>query len=213
MSEHTAKAFDTDLQALARMISEMGGLAERQVARAVEALGKTRHRACPGGNRRRRRNRHLSARDRGKSDPDDRPPSADGRRSARSRRRRLRIANDLERIGDLAKNIAKRVSALDRDFQPQQVMRGVEHMTDLVLVQLKNVLDSYARRDVGSCNRGVARRQADRCRQQFAVPRIADLHDGRSRARSAFASTSYSAPRTSSAWAITPPTSPKPSIT
>ncbi len=62
----------------------------------------------------------------------------------------LRIANDLERIGDLAKNIAKRVSALDRDFRPQQVMRGVQHMTDLVLVQLKNVLDSYSRRDVAT---------------------------------------------------------------
>ena len=60
----------------------------------------------------------------------------------------LRLSNDLERIGDLAKNIAKRVGALDTDFQPQQVMRGVEHMTDLVLAQLKEVLDSFAHRDI-----------------------------------------------------------------
>ena len=60
----------------------------------------------------------------------------------------LRISNDLERIGDLAKNIAKRVSVLDNDIQLRQVMRGVEHMADLALVALKNVLDSYIRRDV-----------------------------------------------------------------
>ena len=60
----------------------------------------------------------------------------------------LRVANDLERIGDLAKNIAKRVSALDDDVQLTKVLRGVEHMSELVLLQIKDVLDSYARRDV-----------------------------------------------------------------
>ena len=34
---HTVKAFDSDLQELARMVAEMGGLAERQVADAVDA--------------------------------------------------------------------------------------------------------------------------------------------------------------------------------
>jgi phosphate transport system protein len=60
----------------------------------------------------------------------------------------MRVATDLERIGDLAKNIAKRVAALDSDFHPQKVMRGVEHMTELVLTQIKDVLDAYSRRDV-----------------------------------------------------------------
>ena len=60
----------------------------------------------------------------------------------------LRVANDLERIGDLAKNIAKRVAALDDEIQLTKVMRGVEHMADLVLSQIKDVLDAYARRDV-----------------------------------------------------------------
>src|SRR6185312_13673028 len=59
----------------------------------------------------------------------------------------LRVANDLERIGDLAKNIAKRTPVIDRDIQLQQVMRGVEHMADLVLTQVKDVLDAYSRRD------------------------------------------------------------------
>ena len=60
----------------------------------------------------------------------------------------LRLANDLERIGDLAKNIAKRVIALNGEFPPPKLIRGVEHMADLLLEQLKMVLDAYARRDI-----------------------------------------------------------------
>jgi hypothetical protein len=40
MNEHTAKAFDADLQELARSVAEMGGLAEKQVADAVTSLAK-----------------------------------------------------------------------------------------------------------------------------------------------------------------------------
>src|SRR5262249_35943211 len=60
----------------------------------------------------------------------------------------LRVSNDLERMGDLAKNIAKRVLALDGDFNPQKLIRGVEHMAALVLNQIKQVLDAYAARDL-----------------------------------------------------------------
>ena len=40
MNEHTAKAFDVDLQDLSRMVAEMGGLAEKQIADSVDALAK-----------------------------------------------------------------------------------------------------------------------------------------------------------------------------
>jgi phosphate transport system protein len=60
----------------------------------------------------------------------------------------LRVCNDLERIGDLAKNNGKRVAALAGDFYPQRLIRGVEHMAGLVLGQLKKVLDAYAERDL-----------------------------------------------------------------
>ena len=60
----------------------------------------------------------------------------------------LRVADDLEHIGELAKNIGKRVLALTGDFYPQKLIRGVEHMGGLVLGQLKDVLDSYAERDL-----------------------------------------------------------------
>src|SRR6266567_1079277 len=118
MSEHTIKAFDTELQELVRKVAEMGGLAERQITDAIAALIK---------------------RDTAQA---ERVMAIDTNIGA------LRVSNDLERIGDLAKNIAKRVVVLDGEFRPNKVIRGVEHMTDLVLAQLKQVLDSYVRRDV-----------------------------------------------------------------
>src|SRR5204862_6820729 len=60
----------------------------------------------------------------------------------------LRVSNDLEGIGDLERNIAKRVIALGTPTYPNQVIRGVEQMAELVLAQLKDVLDAYARQDV-----------------------------------------------------------------
>jgi len=59
-----------------------------------------------------------------------------------------RVATDLERIGDLAKNMGKRVAALESDFQPLKLIRGLEHMTDLVQSQVKSVLDAYAAHDL-----------------------------------------------------------------
>ena len=37
-SEHTVKSFDSDLQELTRKVAEMGGLAEREIADAIQAL-------------------------------------------------------------------------------------------------------------------------------------------------------------------------------
>ncbi len=147
MMEHTIKAFDVDLQDLGRMVAEMGGIAEQQINESIDALAK--------------RDRVLAQRvisadlriDALQREIEEKAILTIARRQPMAVDLRevvgaLRLANDLERIGDLAKNIAKRVGALDTDFQPQQVMRGVEHMTDLVLAQLKEVLDSFAHRDI-----------------------------------------------------------------
>src|SRR5947208_2616303 len=147
MSEHTIKAFDVDLEGLARMVAEMGGLAEKQIADAVIALAKRdvelAHRVIaldPSIDALQREIEEkviltIARRQ---------PMAVDLRDIVGS----LRVSNDLERIGDLAKNIAKRVVALDGEIAFNQVIRGVEQMTKLVLGQLKHVLDSYARRDV-----------------------------------------------------------------
>jgi len=129
MTEHTHKAFDADLQELVRMIAEMGGLAERLIGDAIDAL-----------------NRHDTALSQSIIADDSkidllqreieekailtiarRQPMAIDLRDIVGA---LRVSNDLERIGDLAKNIAKRVVALGSEFHPQKVIRGVENMSD-----------------------------------------------------------------------------------
>jgi phosphate transport system protein len=146
MTDHTHKAFDSDLQDLARMVAEMGGLAEKQVADSVDALAK--------------RDTTLAQRvtaadatiDSLQREIEEKSVLTIARRQPMAVDLRdivgaLRLANDLERIGDLAKNIAKRVLALGDEFPPPKLIRGVEHMTDLLLAQLKQVLNAYARRN------------------------------------------------------------------
>jgi phosphate transport system protein len=147
MSEHTIKAFDADLEELSRMVAEMGGLAEKQIADSVVALAR---RDVDLARRVIALDPSIDALQRGIEErailtiARRQPMAVDLRDIVGS----LRVSNDLERIGDLAKNIAKRVVVLDGDITFNQVIRGVEHMTKLVLGQLKQVLDSYARRDV-----------------------------------------------------------------
>jgi phosphate transport system protein len=146
IADHTVKAFDVDLQELTRKATEMGGVAEKQVADAIDALVKRDSGLAQ---------RVLSAdlmTDSLQREIEEtailtitrrQPMAVDLREIVTA----MRVANDLERVGDLAKNIAKRVVALNDDFPPQKLIRGVEHFAGLVLAQLKAVLDSYVMRD------------------------------------------------------------------
>src|SRR6516225_9143149 len=117
VSDHTTKAFDIDLQELTRMVAEMGGLAEKQVADAVDALAR----------RDADRAQQTVA-----TDPDvDALQAEIEEKAVLTIVGALRVSNDLERIGDLAKNIGKRVMALDGEFHPPKLIRGVEHMGSL----------------------------------------------------------------------------------
>ena len=147
MNEHTAKAFDVDLQELARMVAEMGGIAEKQIADSIDALAKR------DGERAKRVVAADATIDALQREVEDKVVLTIARRQPMAVDLReivsaLRVANDLERIGDLAKNIGKRVDSLTGDFHPQKLIRGVEHMAAMVLGQLKQVLDSYASRDI-----------------------------------------------------------------
>jgi phosphate transport system protein len=143
MPEHTVSSFDAELKELGRKVVEMGGQAERLVADSVTSLI--------------RRDAALAQRvvlldatcDQMQREIEEKailviakrqPVAGDLREVVSS----IRIANDLERIGDLAKNVAKRVIAIEGEYHPQKLVRGVEHISDLVLEQLKEVLDAYA---------------------------------------------------------------------
>ena len=147
--DHTAKAFDADLQEISRKVAEMGGLAERQIADATRALVD--------------RDADLAERviatdptiDAMQHDIEEKSILTIARRQPMAVDLReiigaMRVCNDLERIGDHAKHIGKRVVALELDMHPQKLIRGVEHMATLVEALLKRVLDAYASHDVAA---------------------------------------------------------------
>jgi phosphate transport system protein len=145
--DHTTRAFDSDLQEIARKVAEMGGLAEKQIGDAVQALS-TRDTDLA---------QHVivtdSMIDAMQHDIEEKAILTIARRQPMAVDLReivgaMRLCNDLERIGDHAKHIGKRVVALSADLYPQTLIRGVEHMADLVLALIKRVLDAYASRDL-----------------------------------------------------------------
>ena len=151
MQEHIAKAFDVDLQELTQKVAELGGLAEKQVADAAEAIVsrdvQLAERVVIG-------DVTLDALQRAIEEKAiltiarRQPMAVDLREIVGA----LRVSNDLERVGDLAKNNSKRVLELTADFHPQKLIRGVEHMSTLALAQLKQVLDAYVGRDVAKAH-------------------------------------------------------------
>ncbi len=147
MAEHIVKAFDTDLEGLRRRISEMGGIAEKMLADASSALvehdAELAQSVIAADGRLDLLQRDVE--ERAILTIAQRQPLAVDLRETVSA---FRIAADLERIGDLAKNIGKRVMAVSGGFHPQQIVTGLQHMSDMALAQLKDVLDAYAQHDV-----------------------------------------------------------------
>ncbi len=145
MSEHIVSSYDVDLQNLRRRIAEMGGIAEKMMADAIRALVKgdtplaqtviAADTQLDILQREVEENAILTIARR-------QPLAVDLRETISA----IRVSGDLERIGDLAKNIAKRSMAVSAEIQPQIVV-GLQHMFDLAIGQLKDVLDAYAQRD------------------------------------------------------------------
>ena len=147
MTEHTVTAFDEDLKFLRSKIMEMGGHAESMIAQSVSALMKSdiaRAQAIVA--------QDLTL-DNLQHELDERVVLVITKRQPMALDLRevigaLRIASDLERIGDMGKNIAKRISEVAEATHPKAVMRGLDHLTSLTLRQLKDVLDAYINQDV-----------------------------------------------------------------
>ena len=128
----------------------------------------------------------------------------------------LKIASDLERIGDLAKNIAKRTHRAQRRTSCRcSLMPGSATWAQLAQADAQGrarrlcaTATPTRRSQVWRSRRGDRRRMYN-----TAVPRAPHLHDGRPAQHRALHPSAVHAPRTSSASATTPPTSPRPSIT
>jgi phosphate transport system protein len=147
MSEHIVSSYDRDLEVLGRRIAEMGGVAEKMLAEAMDALAsfdmELAHRVVATDTRLDALQREIEesailtiAR---------RQPLAIDLRECIAA---MRIAADLERVGDLAKSIAKRTVKILSEARVPRAIIGLKTMAEVASLQLKDVLDAYAQRDV-----------------------------------------------------------------
>jgi phosphate transport system protein len=147
MNEHIVRSYEDELNSLAAECVRMGGLCEAQVADAVTGVVK--------------RNQELAASVVVRDDKLDeaerdierktirlialRQPVADDLRRAVAA---MKVANNLERCGDLAKNIAKRTLVIVESDPLTPLTRSIERMGKLVLGRLSSVIDAYSRSDL-----------------------------------------------------------------
>jgi len=147
MADHIVKAYDEELNHLAADVARMGGLAEAEVS---DALDTVTHRDLTLVQTVIERDLKLDALD---TEIERRtirlialrqPVAQDLRRTVAA----MKIAQNLERIGDLAKNIAKRGAVLADTEPVTPLTRSIERMGRLVAGRLKEVLDAYTTGDL-----------------------------------------------------------------
>lgn len=144
--KHIVKSFDDELKWLDNAIAEMGGLAETQLAAAIDALSRRdAERAAEIVTWDARIDaleneinsftvRMLALRQ---------PKASDLRITVAA----LKTAGELERIGDYAKNVAKRTITLSKAPTVGSATNSIARMGVLVQTMIKNVLDAYIARD------------------------------------------------------------------
>jgi phosphate transport system protein len=150
--EHTVKAYSEELNSLTAEVVRLGGLAEAQVADSIVAFT--------------RRDLSVAQTVIERDDKLDtleshieksairlialrQPVAQDLRRTVSA----MKFAMQLERCGDLAKNICKRVMVLAESEPLTPLTRSIERMGNLVAARLKDVLDAYTS---GNLDRAVA---------------------------------------------------------
>lgn len=157
MNQHTVKAYGDELNQITAEVARMGGLAEAQVADAIDSVARrdvALARAVV------ERDTKLDALHRDIEKKAIRlialrqPVASDLRKTLGA----IKMASDLERTGDLAKNIAKRALILAEVEPMQPLTRSIERMGRLVSNRLRDVLDAYTASEL---DRAVAVWQTD----------------------------------------------------
>ncbi len=147
MNDHIVKSFGEELGQLTAEVARMGGLAEAQVIDALDCVTRRDVRMAE----------QVASRD-VKLDVLEqeiersvlrlialRQPMANDLRHAVAA---MKIASNLERCGDLAKNIAKRSLVLAESEPATPLARSIDRLGRLVAARLKEVLDAYTASDV-----------------------------------------------------------------
>ncbi|MEQ8266339.1 MAG: phosphate signaling complex protein PhoU [Parvibaculum sp.] len=147
MTQHIVKSFQEELDGLSAQIAQMGGLTEAQLSAAIEAVVR---RDAQLAERTIREDQRIDVLEAEIESHAIRlialrqPMAADLREAIAA----IKISIDLERIGDLAKNIAKRAMVLQNDFEgANRLIQGISRMGRLAQRQLKQVLDAYSNRE------------------------------------------------------------------
>jgi len=145
--KHFSSEFDRDLEAIQAMIMKMGGLVEVAImdaARALEGRDEALAETVRGNDRliddlEERVNaeavRVIALR----------APTAIDLRTVMSV---MKVSGNLERIGDYAKNMAKRATVLVQMQPIQDAAPSVRRMAEAVELMLRDALDAYIRRDL-----------------------------------------------------------------
>ena len=149
LGEHISRQFNEELEDVRSKVLQMGGMVEQQLADAVSALvtGDPAKAAEVVGN-----DQGINALE---LEIDEECTRIVARRQPAASDLRLVMAvvktvNDLERIGDEVKRVAKMVeSELSGTFE-EDIRQEIEHMGTLVREMLRQVLDAFARVDVKS---------------------------------------------------------------
>jgi len=144
--EHTVRAYDEELDAITAELSRMGGLAEAEVADSIRAIARRDVALAAAVISRdarldaletdieRKAIRLIALRQ---------PVADDLRRTVAA----MKISTNLERCGDLAKNIAKRALVIAEAEPITPLTASIERMGELVTTRLKDVLDALASRE------------------------------------------------------------------
>ena len=144
--EHIVRSYEEELTHLNNQIARMGGLVEKVLGQSFDALERRDPELAVATIK---EDEEIDALERQIEEQAvimiaKRQPLAYDLRQIMAA---LRISIELERIGDLGKNLAKRAVAVVGEQQPKQLMLGLKHMGELALSQLKEVLDAFIERD------------------------------------------------------------------
>jgi phosphate transport system protein len=147
LSQHISQRFNEELEEVRRRVLQMGGIVEEQLARAIEALiaqDRTAAEAVISNDAR------INAME---VELDEECVRIVARRQPAATDLRLvmaviRTINDLERIGDESKRVAKMVREELDGTLDEDIRQEIEHMGGQVREMLRQVLDAFARTDV-----------------------------------------------------------------
>jgi phosphate transport system protein len=145
-TEHIVSSYNDELVALAQTIAEMGGQVEVAIENGTKSLLKLDRELADVTIIADQRIDDMQRK------IDDMAVSMIARRQPMASDLRaiitaIHVASDLERVGDMAKQLARRSLKLEGMSLQPTFYNGVKNMTALVLRQVKDALDAYANRD------------------------------------------------------------------